>query len=85
MEMVEEGGRGQRSVSRIGQREGKMKKVKGLFPCCPDAMNDTFSDTGKAFELAQGGSAAFEFQEYLLFGGIVKQLEGATVRKTGGQ
>lgn len=42
-------------------------------------MNDTFSDTGKAFELAQGGSAAFELQEYLLLGGIVKQLEGATV------
>jgi hypothetical protein len=42
-------------------------------------MDDAFSDTGKAFELAQGGSTAFEFQEYLLLGGIVKQLEGATV------
>ena len=56
-----------------------MKKVKELFPCCPDVMNDTFSDTGKAFELAQGGSTVFELQEYLLLGGIVKQLEGATV------
>ena len=42
-------------------------------------MDDTFAYACKALELAQGGSAVFEFEEYLLLDGIVKLLEGATV------
>ena len=42
-------------------------------------MDDAFTYTCKALELAQGGSAVFEFEEYLLLDGIVKLLEGATI------
>ena len=42
-------------------------------------MDDAFTYTCKAFELAEGGTTVFEVEEYLLLDGFVKLLEGATV------
>ena len=42
-------------------------------------MDDAFTYTCKAFELAEGGATVFEVEEYLLLDGFVKLLEGATV------
>ena len=42
-------------------------------------MDDAFTYTCEAFELAEGGATVFEVEEYLFLDGIVKLLEGATV------
>ena len=54
-------------------------KMEGLEAGGPDAVDDAFTYTCKAFELAEGGATVFEVEEYLLLDGFVKLLEGATV------